>query len=106
MKLMRTAGISSKIKNHLGLPTDPYHELPKFDDPFAEWDAADNAAIAVAHAPLPHPHRRTCASTRSHRDPPGGQEIFDEDVPQDYHEHHDSDEDEDTSEEDADDDDE
>jgi hypothetical protein len=101
-----------KIKNHLGLPTDPYHELPEFDDPFAEWDAADNAAIAAAHAPLPHPHRRTHASTRSRRDPPSGQEIFDEDeemredAPQDYHEHQDSDEDEDTSKEDADDDDE
>jgi hypothetical protein len=30
-----------KIKSHLGLPTDPYRELPKFDDPFAEWDAQD-----------------------------------------------------------------
>jgi hypothetical protein len=28
-----------EIKSHLGLPTDPYRELPKFDDPFAEWDA-------------------------------------------------------------------
>jgi hypothetical protein len=30
-----------KIKSHLGLPTDPYRELPEFDDPFAfaEWDA-------------------------------------------------------------------
>jgi hypothetical protein len=30
-----------EIKSHLGLPTDPYHELPEFDDPFAEWDAQD-----------------------------------------------------------------
>jgi hypothetical protein len=30
-----------EIKSHLGLPTDPYHELPAFDDPFAEWDAQD-----------------------------------------------------------------
>jgi hypothetical protein len=30
-----------EIKSHLGLPTDPYRELPKFDDPFAEWDAQD-----------------------------------------------------------------
>jgi hypothetical protein len=30
-----------KIKSHLGLPTDAYHELPEFDDPFAEWDAQD-----------------------------------------------------------------
>jgi hypothetical protein len=30
-----------KIKCHLGLPTDPYRELPEFDDPFAEWDALD-----------------------------------------------------------------
>jgi hypothetical protein len=28
-----------EIKSHLGLPTDPYRELPVFDDPFAEWDA-------------------------------------------------------------------
>jgi hypothetical protein len=27
-----------EIKSHLGLPTDPYRELPEFDDPFAEWD--------------------------------------------------------------------
>jgi hypothetical protein len=30
-----------EIKSHLGLPTDPYRELPVFDDPFAEWDAQD-----------------------------------------------------------------
>jgi hypothetical protein len=30
-----------EIKYHLGLPTDPYRELPEFDDPFAEWDAQD-----------------------------------------------------------------
>jgi hypothetical protein len=29
------------IKSHLVLPTDPYHELPEFDDPFAKWDAQD-----------------------------------------------------------------
>jgi hypothetical protein len=28
-----------EIKSHLGLPTDPYRELPEFDDPFPEWDA-------------------------------------------------------------------
>jgi hypothetical protein len=28
-----------EIKSYLGLPTDPYRELPEFDDPFAEWDA-------------------------------------------------------------------
>jgi hypothetical protein len=28
-----------EIKSHLGLPTDPYRELPEFDDPFVEWDA-------------------------------------------------------------------
>jgi hypothetical protein len=27
-----------EIKSHLGLPIDPYRELPEFDDPFAEWD--------------------------------------------------------------------
>jgi hypothetical protein len=30
-----------EIKSHLCLPTDPYRELPTFDDPFAEWDAQD-----------------------------------------------------------------
>jgi hypothetical protein len=30
-----------EIKSHLGLPTDPYCELPTFDDPFTEWDAQD-----------------------------------------------------------------
>jgi hypothetical protein len=30
-----------EIKSHLGLPTDPYYELPEFDDPFAEWDTQD-----------------------------------------------------------------
>jgi hypothetical protein len=30
-----------KIKSHLGFSTDPYRELPEFDDPFAEWDAQD-----------------------------------------------------------------
>jgi hypothetical protein len=33
-----------EIKSHLGLPTNPYRELPDFDDPFAEWDAQDAAA--------------------------------------------------------------
>jgi hypothetical protein len=30
-----------EIKSRLGLPTDPYRELPEFDDPFAECDAQD-----------------------------------------------------------------
>jgi hypothetical protein len=30
-----------EIKSYLGLPTDPYRELPTFYDPFAEWDAHD-----------------------------------------------------------------
>ena len=91
----------------MGLPLHPHHELPEFDDPFAEWDAADEAAIAAAHAPLPHDRRqarspRRRASTSSRRAPPRGQEIFDEDeeteedVPLDYRGHPDSDEDEDT----------
>jgi hypothetical protein len=31
----------TEIKSHLGLPTDPYRELPTFDDPFAKWDTQD-----------------------------------------------------------------
>jgi hypothetical protein len=92
-----------EIKSHLGLPADSYHELPEFDDPFTEWDAADEAAAAAAHAPLPRPHRRTHARTHSRRSPPRGQEIFDEEEeteeeePHNYREIPDSDEDEDTS---------
>jgi len=99
----------NEIRGHLGLPLDSHRELPDFDDPFAEWDAADEAAVAAAHAPLPRARRqahspRRRASTSSRRAPPSGQEIFDEeeeteeDAPIDYREHPDSDEDEDTSE--------
>ena len=99
----------NEIRGYLGLPLNAHHDLPEFDDPFAEWDAADEAAIAVAHAPLPRarrqarsPHRR--AATSSSRAPPSGQEIFDEDEeteeeePINYREHANSDEDEATSE--------
>jgi hypothetical protein len=101
-----------EIKSHLGLPADTYHELLEFDDPFIEWDDADEAAIAAAHAPLPRPCRCTRAPTHSRRSPPRGQEIFDEEAvteeeePQDYREIPDSDEDEDTSTDDTQDDDE
>ena len=98
----------NEIRGHLGLPLDSHRELPDFDDPFAEWDVADEAAVAAAHAPLPRARRqarspRHRAST-SRRVPPSGQEIFDEeeeaeeDAPIDYREHPDSAEDEDTSE--------
>jgi hypothetical protein len=96
-----------KIKNHLGLPTDPYHELPKLDDPFAEWDVTDEAAITAAYAPLPRPRRHTRPPTLSRR----SQEIFDEDEeteeedPSGYRENPNSNEDEDTSDEGAQDDD-
>jgi len=101
----------------MGLPLDPHRELLEFDDPFAEWDAADEAAIAVAHAPLPRARRqarspRCRAATSFSRAPPRGQEIFDDDEeteeeePLNYHEHPDCDEDEDTSEDAAQDDDE
>ena len=99
----------NEIRGHLGLSLNAHRDLPEFDDPFVEWDAADEAAIAAAHAPLPRarhqahsPRRR--ATTSSSRAPPSGQEIFDEDeeteedAPLDYREHPDSAEDEDTSE--------
>jgi hypothetical protein len=100
-----------EIKGHLGLPANSYHELLEFDDPFAEWDAADEAAVAAARAPLPRPRRRTCAPTHSHRSPPRGQEIFDEEEeteeeePHNYREIPDSDEDEEISDDGAQDDD-
>ena len=83
----------NEIWGHLNLPLDAHRELPDFDDPFAEWDAADEAAVAAAHAPLPRARRR--AST-SRCVPPSGQKIFDkeeeteEDAPIDYREHPDS----------------
>ena len=40
------------IKAHMGLPMDAHDELPAFDDPFAEWDAAD-AAPEPDFVPLP-----------------------------------------------------
>ncbi|KAG2634216.1 hypothetical protein PVAP13_2NG155200, partial [Panicum virgatum] len=99
----------NETRGHLGLPLNAHHDLPEFDDPFAEWDAADEAAIAVAHASLPrarHQARspRCRAATSSSRAPPSGQEIFDEDEeteeeePINYREHANSDEDEATSE--------
>jgi hypothetical protein len=100
-----------EIRSHLELPADTYHDLPQLDDPFPEWDAADEAAITAIHALLSRPRRRTCPPTCSRRSPPGGQEIFDEDKeteeeePRDYREHPDSDEDEDTSDDDVQDDD-
>jgi hypothetical protein len=100
-----------EIKGHLGLPADPYHELPEFGDPFAKWDATDEAAVATAHAPLPRPCRCVHAPTRSRRSPPRGQEIFDEEEeieeeePHNYREIPDSDEDEETSDDGAQDDD-
>ncbi|RLN24101.1 actin-like protein ARP8 [Panicum miliaceum] len=39
-----------EIKSHLGLPYDPYNELPEFDNPFTEWDAADEAAVRILRA--------------------------------------------------------
>ena len=99
----------NEIRDHMGLPLDPHRELPAFDDPFAEWDATDEAAIAATHASLPRARRqarspRRRASTSSRRAPPSGQEIFDEDeeteeeAPLNYREHPNSEEDEDTSE--------
>ncbi|KAG2561669.1 hypothetical protein PVAP13_8KG171902 [Panicum virgatum] len=91
----------NEIRGHMGLPLDPHRELPAFDDPIADWDAADEAAIVAAHAPLPRARRQArspChhASTSSPHAPPRGQEIFDEeeeteeDAPVNYREHPDS----------------
>ncbi|RLM64926.1 actin-like protein ARP8 [Panicum miliaceum] len=30
-----------EMNGAMGLPCDPYHELPEFDDSFAEWGAQD-----------------------------------------------------------------
>ena len=96
------------IKAHIGLPLDNHRELPEFDDPFAEWDAADAAAATQEpnpFVPLPRQHhRQTSRTAHAPRRPLAGQEIFDEDdeeteeeEPHGYKEHRDSDENEDTS---------
>ena len=81
----------------MGLPMYAHGELPEFDDPFAEWDAAD-AAPELAYVPLPRQRRRQVNRTAyTPRRPVAGQEIFDEDEeteeeePQGYQEHRDSD---------------
>ena len=99
------------IKAHMGLHMDAHDPLSEFDDPFAEWDAAD-AAPEPAFVPLPCQRRRQVSrTTHAPSRPPTGQEIFDvdeeteEEEPQGYHKHRDSDEDEDTFEDVAQDDD-
>jgi hypothetical protein len=39
-KTVATETIENR-RDIIGLPTDPYRELPEFDDPFAEWDTQD-----------------------------------------------------------------
>ncbi|RLM86226.1 actin-like protein ARP8 [Panicum miliaceum] len=59
-----------EIKGSLGLPIDPYHELPEFDDPFAEWDTQDAQAAQgeeeenVAPAPAARTSTRRSRRTR------------------------------------------
>ena len=91
------------IKAHMGLHMDAHDPLSEFDDPFAEWDAAD-AAPEPAFVPLPRQHcRQVSCTAHAPRRPSFSQEIFyedeetEEEEPQGYKEHHDSDEDEDTS---------
>ena len=54
----------NEIRGHLGLPLTEHHDLPEFDNPFAEWDAADEAAIAAAHDLLPCARRQTRSTCR------------------------------------------
>ncbi|XP_072146567.1 secreted RxLR effector protein 161-like [Setaria viridis] len=62
-----------------GLPVDPYHELPEFDDPFAEWDAMEAAEAASSPSPCaPVGSSRPRCSTRAHS-PPHEEEDGDED---------------------------
>ena len=56
-----------EMKSHMGLLCDPYHELPEFDDPFAEWDAQDAQATQEEEEPAPHvPAPRTAPRRSRH----------------------------------------
>jgi hypothetical protein len=47
-----------EMKSEMGLPCNPHHELPEFDDPFAEWDAQDAQAAREEEEPTPAPPTR------------------------------------------------
>ncbi|RLM86546.1 actin-like protein ARP8 [Panicum miliaceum] len=47
-----------EMKSEMGLPCDPHHELPEFDDPYAEWDAKDAQAAREEEEPTPAPPTR------------------------------------------------
>jgi len=87
-----------EIKGHLGLPCDIYHELPKIDDPFAEWDAHDSQAHVDPTPSTPAPVIR--AASRRSRRACGDNEDTEEDIPSNYHEHDDEEEDDDTEDDD------
>jgi hypothetical protein len=70
-----------EIKGSLGLPSDPYHELHEFGDPFVEWDTQDAQAAQgkevenVAFAPT------TRTSTRRSRHTHDYDEEIEEEAP-------------------------
>jgi hypothetical protein len=84
-----------EMKSEMGLPCDLHHELPEFDDPFAEWDAQYAKATREEEEPTPapptQPTRIAPRQTQRARDE---EEDTDEDVPQQYFEHDNDDDDE------------
>ena len=84
-----------EINSHLGLPSYTYHELPDFDDPFAEWDDATTAA-AVASCSTSAP---SGSSRHAHRIEGDDDEETEADEPTDYHEQDDDIEEEDDGDE-------
>jgi len=88
-----------EIKSHLGLPCDPYHELPDFDDPFAERDAQETQVAQANVDPAPHaPAPRTRAASHRSRHTHGDDDDTEEEILPQYHEH--DDEEDDTEEDD------
>ncbi|XP_004986577.1 actin-like protein ARP8 [Setaria italica] len=75
------------------LPVDPYHELPEFDDPFAEWDAMEAAEAASSPslcAPVgsSRPRRSTRAHSPPHEEEDGDEDDNDEEEEEDNDDYH------------------
>ncbi|CAN6244955.1 unnamed protein product [Urochloa humidicola] len=83
-----------ELKREANLPCDTYHELPEFDDPFAEWDAMD-AATAVDPTHPPTAIAAAYSSTAAPRRSPlaDDEEETEEEEPLQYREEDDDDED-------------
>lgn len=72
------------LKEATGLPiAEPYHELLKVDDPFAEWDALDEADLAAIVPSRPPRARGATRPRRTARSPSPDEEEEEDDEEED-----------------------